>query len=145
MALIPAFGLVLPVIVHCRYSHERALKMVAEREVPQAVFHWYSGPLELIDAIVGKGFFVSATPALAYSRKHQEAIRAAPLENLLLETDSPVLGPTPDGRNEPANVTVAVNAIAAIKGIPNEEVLEAVSENALRLFGDLNRSGLKPL
>jgi len=41
----------LPVIVHCRYSHQRALQMVEETGVPQAVFHWYSGPLELIDTI----------------------------------------------------------------------------------------------
>ena len=44
---------------------------------------------------------------------------------MLLETDSPVLGPVPGERNEPANVVPAVAAIAEIKNITKQEVKEA--------------------
>jgi TatD DNase family protein len=124
----------LPVIVHCRYSHERAFKMVVEMEVPQAVFHWYTGPLELIEAIVERGFFVSATPALAYSPKHQEAVRSAPLENILLETDSPV-----DYQGEeatPSSLIRVCEQVASLKGCSPDEVAWQTTENVKRFLGE---------
>ena len=54
-----------------------------------------------------------------------------------METDSPVLGPLPSERNEPANIPVAVRAIAEIKAVPEAAVVEAVMENTARLYGDL--------
>ncbi|MGA2515895.1 MAG: TatD family hydrolase, partial [Thermodesulfobacteriota bacterium] len=54
-----------PVIVHCRYSHRRAFDMVRERRMKRAVFHWYSGPLRLLDEILEAGYFIS------YARKPQ--------------------------------------------------------------------------
>jgi TatD DNase family protein len=61
-------------------------------------------------------------------------VRALPLEALALETDSPVLGPTREERNEPANVCISARAIAEIKGLSEQEVREATSENARRVF-----------
>ena len=55
-----------------------------------------------------------------------------------METDSPVLGPEPTGRNEPANVTISVAAIAELKDLRHEEVVEVVAENTARLYGDLS-------
>jgi TatD DNase family protein len=54
---------------------------------------------------------------------------------LLVETDSPVLGPVPGQRNEPFNLTVSIQAIAQIKGMPADAVVEAVAQNASRLYG----------
>jgi len=79
-----------PVIVHSRFSHRRAFEMVKERKVKRAVFHWYSGPVDLLDKILSMGYFISATPALVYSPPHREAIQRAPIERILLETDTPV-------------------------------------------------------
>src|SRR4030043_159410 len=56
-----------PVIIHCRFSHQRALEMVMERKVKRAVFHWYTGPLLTLERILSGGYFISATPALRYS------------------------------------------------------------------------------
>jgi TatD DNase family protein len=53
-------------------------------------FHWYSGPLEVLEEILADGYFISATPALAYSPPHQAAVQAAPLSRILIETDAPV-------------------------------------------------------
>jgi Tat protein secretion system quality control protein TatD with DNase activity len=54
-----------------------------------------------------------------------------------VETDSPVLGPVPKIRNEPANLPVSIQAIAQIKAIPEAAVREAVAENTRRLYGKL--------
>ena len=79
-----------PVIVHSRLSHSRTHQMVAESGVEKAVFHWYSGPMDILDRILADGFWISATPALAYSPPHRAAISRAPLERILIETDAPV-------------------------------------------------------
>ena len=65
-------------------------------------------------------------------------MKQLPLSSLLIETDSPVLGPVPDERNEPANAVISINAIAELKDISRDEVIGAVSNNACRLFGDLS-------
>jgi TatD DNase family protein len=79
-----------PIIVHCRFSYRKALEMVVGKGIKRSVFHWYSGPLDFLEEILNNGYFISATPALVYSPPHQEAIKRAPLERILLETDSPV-------------------------------------------------------
>jgi TatD DNase family protein len=59
-----------------------------------------------------------------------------PLRSILVETDSPVLGPTPDERNEPSNILLAIDAIAEIKGVKRQEVMETAYENTVRLYGE---------
>ena len=61
-----------------------------------------------------------------------------PLSCMLLETDSPVLSPTPGLRNEPANVRQALEAIAEIKQLPAQQVAEAVAINARRIYPSAN-------
>ena len=56
---------------------------------------------------------------------------------MLVETDSPVLGPDPDRRNEPGNVLISIKAIADLKNINEQEVIEAVTENTQKLYGDI--------
>jgi TatD DNase family protein len=56
---------------------------------------------------------------------------------LLVETDSPVLGPDPQQRNEPANVLLSVKAIAELKHVSADEVRASVSENTRKLYGSI--------
>jgi TatD DNase family protein len=80
----------LPVIIHSRGSWRDCLDMTKAAQIKKANFHWYSGPLDILDEIVACGYFISASPALAYSPQHQDAVRHVPIEHLLIETDSPV-------------------------------------------------------
>jgi TatD DNase family protein len=123
----------LPVIVHCRYSHPRAVMLVEEADVPRAVYHWYAGPLELVDRIVGRGDFISATPAVAYSQMHREAIRLAPLENILLETDCPVVYQGEE--SAPSTVVRVCELVASLKGRCAEEVAVLTTDNVKRFLG----------
>ena len=61
-------------------------------------------------------------------------MRTIPLERLCLESDSPVLGPIREERNEPANIRLSAEFIARIKGIDVAEVIKVTSANARRLF-----------
>ncbi|MEW6441528.1 MAG: TatD family hydrolase [bacterium] len=121
----------LPAIIHCRYSHQSTLEILREMRVPKAVFHWYSGPLETLDALLSAGYLISATPALAYSEKHQEAVRRAPLERILLETDSPVAYRGKEA--VPSDVVGVCRSVADLKGCPAPEVAHRTSAN-LRAF-----------
>jgi TatD DNase family protein len=121
-----------PVIIHCRYSHRRAFEMVKGRKIKWAVFHWYSGPIDLLDKILSKGYFISATPALAYSPPHQEAIKRAPTERILLETDTPVSYQGKEAR--PKDVRITLKEVARLKGLDPSIVAEQTTENASSFF-----------
>jgi len=122
-----------PVIIHARGAWAECLRLVLEEQISKAVFHWFSGPLEILREILNHGYLISATPAAHFSEKHQSAIREAPLERILLETDSPVMY---GGRqSEPADVLRTLQAVARIKQIPEWEAAKVTTENAVRFFG----------
>lgn len=123
----------MPAIIHSRYSHQRTYTMVREAGIVRAVFHWYSGPKDVLEAILGSGYLVSATPALAYSPPHQEAMRMAPLKQILIETDSPVVY---QGKvSEPADLLITVRELSRIKNIPLEEAARITALNAESFYG----------
>ncbi len=122
-----------PVILHCRFSHRHALGMVKERGIKRAVFHWYSGPLSVLEEILAMGCFISATPALMYSLPHQEAIRQAPLERILLETDAPVVYQGKESR--PKDVRITLAEVARLKEVDPKDVSKQTTSNASKVFG----------
>ena len=122
-----------PVIVHCRYVHETAFRMVKEAGIEKAIFHWYSGSLDLIPIIAAEGYYMSATPALLYNPYHAKAIAAVPLSNLLLETDTPVQYQELAAR--PVHVQVTLQEVARVKGIAAEEIAAQTTRNAKACFG----------
>jgi TatD DNase family protein len=122
-----------PVIIHCRYVHETAHRMVKEAGIQKAVFHWYSGPIDLIPQIADDGYYMSATPALLYNPYHAGAIKAVPLSNLLLETDAPVQYQELAAR--PVHVQVTLREVARVKGVSVEEIASRTTENAMTCFG----------
>ena len=122
----------MPVIIHCRFSHRRAFEMVKERKIKQAVFHWYSGPVDLLDKILSTGYFISATPASVYSPPHREAIQRAPIERILLETDTPVSYRGREAR--PKDVRVSLEEVAKLKRLEPSLVAVQTTANASEFF-----------
>lgn len=121
-----------PVIIHCRYSHARALAMVLEARVARAVFHWYSGPLDVLEGILAGGHCVSATPALTRSPAHRAAMEAAPIDRILVETDCPVAY---NGKpSEPADLTITLRELARMKGLSFEETARITEANFRRFY-----------
>jgi TatD DNase family protein len=128
-----------PVIVHCRYVHETAYNAVKGAGLKKAIFHWYSGPLDLIPLIAAEGYYMSATPALLYNPYHAEAIKAVPISSLLLETDTPVQ--YQELATRPVHVQVTLQEVARVKGLSVEEIAAQTMQNAKDCFG---LSDLKP-
>ena len=122
-----------PLILHCRYSHQRVFDTIRDAGVKKAVFHWYSGPADLVAEIVSAGYHVSATPALRYSPPHREGIRQAPLERILVETDCPVAYGGTESR--PGDVRKTVAEVARIKGIPVDKAADVIFRNTIDFYG----------
>ena len=120
------------VSIHSRGAWEEAYNIVERVGIRKAVFHWYSGSLEVLRKILDKGYYVSASPSAEYSKKHREAIEQMPLESLLLETDSPVKYKGVE--SEPADVFKTLKYVSELKGVEAETIARQTTENAVRLF-----------
>jgi TatD DNase family protein len=124
-----------PVIIHCRFSHRRTFEMTRSAGVRKAVFHWFTGEKEILKDLLDSGYFISVTPALAYSPYHRSAAEYAPLDRILVETDAPV---EYQGKiSEPADLVVTLRELAIIKGITFEEA-EKITEQSTRSFYGLD-------
>jgi len=121
-----------PVIIHSRGAWIESVDMTVEAGVKKAVFHWFTGPHEALKKMLEHGYFVSATPAAEYSKEHRRVIEGTPLENLLLETDSPVSYQELEA--EPSHVTRSLSAVSKLKEISENRVADKTTENASKLF-----------
>ncbi|RXA18703.1 TatD family deoxyribonuclease [Methanosarcina sp. MSH10X1] len=120
-----------PLVVHARLAEAEVLKLV--RDIDTVIYHCYSGPAETMQEIVDKGYYISLATLVCFSEHHQALAEAVPLENLLLETDSPFLS-SRKGRNEPAFIVDSIPVIAQLKGMDPAEIAKSTTENARRAF-----------
>ncbi len=128
----------LPVVIHSRGAWRDCLTMTRDAGVKKAVFHWYSGPVDVLNDIVASGYMVSTTPSLAYSPPSREAISQAPIEHTMIETDCPVYYQEgEDGRFQatPKDVARTLKAYVALKNVDESKALAVFNENARRFFG----------
>jgi TatD DNase family protein len=127
----------LPLNVHSRSAGRHAIALLLECGAPKVQMHAFDGKASTALLGVEAGYFFSIPPSIVRSRQKQKLVKQLPLSCLLVETDSPVLAPNPNERNEPVNVVIAIEAIADIKQVSKEEVVESIIENTRRLYGDL--------
>jgi len=128
--------IVLPVVIHSRAAASRILEITASYRLKSTLFHWYSGPLDLLNTIVDRGYYVSEGPPVVYSPRIQEIVKSCPLSMILSETDGPVVyrGLPIGTRTTPLLIPKVVEKIAEIKGVRVDEVAERILENFERMF-----------
>ena len=127
----------LPLNIHSRSAGRHAIALLLENNAAQVQLHAFDGKAGAALPAVEAGYFFSIPPSIVRSRQKQKLVRQLPLTSLLIETDSPVLGPSPEERNEPANLLLSIKAIAELKEVAEEKVIAAVSENTNQLYGKL--------
>ena len=121
-----------PVLLHARRTWGEAFQLLKSFPLERAIFHWYSGPLDVLQRVFEQGYFISATPAAAYSERHRAAIQAAPLSQLVLETDAPeVYRGVP---SEPADLRTTLQSVSEVKELKAEEVARHTYRNASEIF-----------
>lgn len=131
----------LPFIIHSRDAAQDTLeitKALHAGEMSGGVIHCFSYGKEIAREYLNMGLFIGIGGVITFknARKLKEVAAYAPLEQLLLETDSPYLAPVPNRgrRNTSWNLPYIAQEIAGIKGISAEEVVDVTRDNARRLF-----------
>ena len=130
----------LPLVVHVREAHREAADMLHTEGAAAVggVIHCFTGDRDDARRFLDLGFHVSVAGIVTFKNADalRDAVRAVPLDRLLVETDAPYLAPVPHRgrRNEPAHVRLVTEAVAAVRGEPFAAVAEATTANARRLF-----------
>jgi len=124
-----------PAIIHSRYAWKDALHLIQDVGMDKAVFHWFTGFSSVLRGIIDGGYFISATPATEYHEEHRRAVKEAPLQRLLLETDCPVTyGRTARYESQPADIVRGLEAVSQLKGIAEATIAEQTTRNAINFF-----------
>jgi TatD DNase family protein len=129
-----AMELDLPLNVHARSAGHHAIDLLVAEGARRVLMHAFDGRAHHAARGAAAGFLFSVPPSVVRSVQKVKLVQRLPLEALALETDSPVLGPRPDARNEPANLIVSASEIARIKQLPEASVRAVTTGNARRLF-----------
>jgi len=123
-----------PLVIHSWDAERECFEMVKDTNL-NCVFHCYSGDKELAMNIVNRGFWISISTNICFSKKLRKIVKAVPLEKILLETDSPFLDPDRERRrNVPWNIRISAEKIEKETRISKEEILERAAENAVKAF-----------
>lgn len=130
----------LPIVIHARNSFDEIFEILDQENHPdlRGVFHCFTGDAGQAEkALDYGGFWLGLGGVLTFKNSRlDEVIKNIPMENLLLETDSPYLAPVPyrGKRNESAYMRHIAEKLATAKGLPIEEVARITTENAEELF-----------
>jgi TatD DNase family protein len=127
-------------VIHDRDSHEDVLSILLEVGAPEnTIFHCYSGDLAMAKICVERGYILSFAGTLTFKNAPElrEAVKIVPADQLLVETDSPFLAPTPHrgALNTPAQIANIVRAMADERSVSDAELATTLSNNAERIFG----------
>ena len=130
----------LPLIIHTRNAQDDTISIMKEEGANSAtgVMHCFTESYEMAKQAIDLGFYISFSGIITFKNAEtlRETVKKIPIENILIETDSPYLAPVPNrGKlNEPANVRYVAEKIAELKGIPIEKVAETTTNNFFTLF-----------
>ena len=134
----------VPLVIHDRDAHEEILRVLEDEGAPEhVVMHCFSGDASFARACVERGFVLSFAGTLTFGNAGylREAAALTPVEQLLVETDSPFLTPMPfRGRpNASRLVPHTVRALAEVTGVELAELCAHLTATAERVFGTWDR------
>ena len=127
-------------VIHDRDAHRDVLDVLVEEGAPEkTIFHCYSGDAQMARECIEKGYILSFAGTLTFKNAPalREAVKLVPLDQLLVETDSPFLAPMPHRGllNTPAQIPTILRFMAQERGENIDELATAISNNCERLFG----------
>ena len=127
-------------VIHDRDAHRAVLDVLDEVGAPEiTIFHCYSGDAEMARECIEKGYILSFAGTVTFKNAPElrEAVKLVPVNQLLVETDSPFLAPSPHrgSLNTPAQIPTILRAVALERGEDVNELAAAITQNCLRIFG----------
>lgn len=134
-----------PLIIHTRAAAEDTLRIMREEHADRVggVMHCFTESLEVARQAIGMGFYISFSGIVTFKNAAalKEVAQQVPLDRILVETDSPYLAPVPyRGKiNQPAYVKYVAEEVARLRGISDEALAKATTDNFFRLFRHAKR------
>ena len=127
-------------VIHDRDSHRAVLDLLIQEGAPaNTIFHCYSGDAEMARECIANEYILSFAGTVTFKNAPElrEAVVLVPIEQLLVETDSPFLAPMPNrgALNTPAQIPNTLRVIADLRNESVDYLAGAISENAERIFG----------
>jgi TatD DNase family protein len=122
--------------IHSRKAEKEVLKLLLDNNIKNAIFHWYTGPINLISEIADKGYFFSINPAMIRTKSGQEIISKIPLTNLLTESDGPFIQHQ-NVQVRPRDVKIAIDYLSKMNGKINMEIENQILMNFKRIISNL--------
>jgi len=133
----------LPVVIHCRDAFDDFFQILDESYMVEGfhapgVLHCFTGTLQDAQEVISRGWYLSLSGIVTFKRSEElrEVAKIVPLNQLLIETDTPYLAPQAyrGKRNEPAYLIETAQLIADVQGIPLEHLIDVTYQNACRFF-----------
>ncbi len=115
-----------PIVIHARKAVEEAMVMIIDMGVKKAMFHFFEGDERTAKLLADHGYMISISPG--DSSKKRRVIKAVDINNIVAETDSPIVG------KSPADVVAVVEAVAKIKAIDVAEAAQRTRRNVREFF-----------
>ncbi|KAF9917989.1 putative deoxyribonuclease tatdn3 [Lobosporangium transversale] len=124
----------LPLNVHSRNAGHHAITLLEELDAKNVVLHAFDGQIKYVRKALALGYYFSIPTSVVRIPQQQALAVEVPLEQMLLESDTPCLGPEKGVSNVPSNLSFAAQEIAKIKNLELETVINQTTENAYKLF-----------
>lgn len=129
----------LPVAIHVRESFDEVFEIIEQEASPElkGVFHCFTGNLEQANKAIELGFLLGIGGVVTFKKSHlPQLLPNIKLNNIILETDSPYLAPSPNRgkRNESSNLIFIAQKMAQIFEVEPSEIAKITTQNALNLF-----------
>jgi len=129
----------LPIVIHCRNSFDEIFEVLEDEKDDKlhGIFHCFTGTKEQAERAIGFNMKLGIGGVLTFKNgKIDKFLHQIPIENIVLETDSPYLAPAPfrGKRNESAFVTLVVKKLEDVYGLSENQIIEATGKNAIEVF-----------
>ena len=131
----------IPVIVHTRNAEAdtyEILKSECKNSNLKVLIHCFTGTKDFAKKLVDLNFYISVSGIITFKKTNDltEAVSSVPIENLLVETDSPYLAPAPfrGKNNEPSYIIHTIKKLSEIKKLPEETIIRSTTNNFMKLF-----------
>ncbi len=123
----------LAVNVHAAKAWRQVLEEVLGKGIRRALFHWYNGPLDVLNEIAARGYLISINPTVRISHKHLEIAKRVPLSALTFESDGPY--EYRGLRLSPWLIPETISLVAKERGLEHSELIEISKKNILKFIG----------
>lgn len=123
----------LPVNLHAAKTWRQVLDEVTAHGIKRALFHWYSGPPEMLAEISARGYMISINPTVKVSKKHLRVAKQAPLQILTFESDGPYM--YRGMALKPTLIPETLKLIAKVRELDIQELVATANENLFKFLG----------